>query len=92
MQIHGPAHVHGPHQVNAPHQTQTSRPPQSISDVQTVDQLDISEAGQALSKAHDVSEIRHERVAELRAKIADGSYETGERLEQAVERLLDEIV
>ncbi len=32
-----------------------------------------------------------ERVAEIRDQIATGQYETAEKLEQAVERMLDEI-
>jgi len=91
MQIHGPAHVHGPHPINPPHKVQ---PPQSApqsSGVQGADELNISEAAQAISKARDVPSIRQDRVAEIRAQIAEGVYETEEKLDIAVERLLDEI-
>jgi negative regulator of flagellin synthesis FlgM len=37
------------------------------------------------------SGIRSDRVAELRAQIASGQYETTERLNAAVERMLDEL-
>jgi negative regulator of flagellin synthesis FlgM len=36
-------------------------------------------------------EIRHERVAEIRQQIAAGTYETPEKLEVALDRLLDEL-
>ena len=36
-------------------------------------------------------EIRQQRVEAIRAKIAEGTYETEEKLDIAVERLLDEI-
>jgi negative regulator of flagellin synthesis FlgM len=36
-------------------------------------------------------EIRQDRVDQIRAQIADGTYESEEKLEIAVGRLLDEI-
>jgi negative regulator of flagellin synthesis FlgM len=36
-------------------------------------------------------EIRHERIAEIRQQIAAGVYETPEKLELALDRLLDEL-
>ena len=35
-------------------------------------------------------EIRIDRVAELRRQISDGSYETPEKLDAALDRLLDQ--
>ena len=54
-----------------------------------VDQLEISAEAQALQSTGG---IRSERVAEVREQIAAGRYETAEKLDAAVERLLDEIV
>ena len=54
-----------------------------------VDQLEISAEAQALQSN---SGIRTEKVAELREQIATGRYETAEKIDVAVERLLDEIV
>lgn len=53
-----------------------------------VDQLDISAEAQAMQ---NTSGIRTERVAELKEQIATGRYETAEKIEVAVERMLDEI-
>jgi negative regulator of flagellin synthesis FlgM len=39
----------------------------------------------------DLPDIRADRVAELRAAIANGSYETHDKLATAVDRLFDEI-
>ena len=52
-----------------------------------VDQLEISAEAQAMQSGG----IRSERVAEVREQIAAGRYETAEKLDAAVERLLDEI-
>lgn len=54
-----------------------------------VDQLEISETGQLLSNLSPRSAIRADRVAEIRQAIADGTYETREKIELTVDRLLD---
>ena len=36
-------------------------------------------------------EIRHEKVEEIRRQIADGSYETPDKIQVALDRLLDEL-
>jgi negative regulator of flagellin synthesis FlgM len=55
------------------------------------DQLDISNEADMVSRARDLPEVRTDRVAEIRAAIESGTYETPEKLEVAVGRLLDEI-
>ena len=52
-----------------------------------VDQLDISLEAQAL-QTH--GNVRADRVATIRAEIASGKYETSEKINSAVERMLDE--
>jgi Anti-sigma-28 factor, FlgM len=37
-------------------------------------------------------EIRHEKVDEIRRQIAAGSYETPEKMELALDRMLDELM
>ena len=91
MQIHGPVKVHGPQIVNAPHQNSVSRPQAVNGGLQQVDQLDISDEARAASEALEAAPMRHERVAEIRTQIANGTYETSEKLEAAFDRLLDEL-
>ncbi|MBI82714.1 MAG: flagellar biosynthesis protein FlgM [Planctomycetaceae bacterium] len=91
MQIHGPVKVHGPQVVNAPHQNSVSRPQAVNGGLQQVDQLDISDEARAASEALETAPMRHERVAEIRTQIANGTYETSEKLEAAFDRLLDEL-
>jgi negative regulator of flagellin synthesis FlgM len=55
------------------------------------DQVEISPLGQMLDGISRLPEIRHERVEEVRQKIAAGVYETPEKLEIALDRLLDEL-
>jgi negative regulator of flagellin synthesis FlgM len=55
------------------------------------DELQLSDAAQLIEQTRDVPDIRYDRVAQIRAEIAAGTYETDEKLEMAVGRLLDEI-
>ena len=55
-----------------------------------VDQLEISVEAQQIS-AQGVSDVRADRIAEIRAQIAGGQYETTDKLDAAVGRLLNEI-
>ncbi len=91
MQIHGPTHVHGPQSINAPHRTQAPQPSAQRSNITGADQLDISREADMVSRVRDLPDIRADRVAEIRAAIEEGVYETDEKLELAVGRLLDEI-
>lgn len=54
-----------------------------------VDSLEISAEAQLLSTS-GATEIRADRVADLRAQIASGDYETPEKLDAAVSRMFDE--
>ena len=42
-------------------------------------------------EAAEAGEVRHDLVAAIKQQIADGTYETPEKLDLAVDRLLDEI-
>ena len=91
MHIYGPAHLHGPQQIGAPHTSRVSKPAAPNQSAPIQDELQLSDAAQMLDKVSDVPEIRQERVDQIRAQIADGSYETSDKLDTAVLRLLDEI-
>lgn len=91
MHIPGTTHIHGPHGINAPHAPfrghAASQPPAA----RQADRVDISPAAEAAVRAVESGEIRQDLVNRIRAQIAAGTYETPEKLDVAVERLLDEI-
>lgn len=91
MQIYGPSHVHGSQPIGSPHAARGTEPQQAQPAATPSDQVDISSAGQMLDAIRDLPDIRQERVDQLRAAIASGAYETADKLEGAIERLLDEI-
>jgi len=91
MHIFGPAHLHGPQSVGPPHSPQASKPAPRPDSTPITDEVEISDAARMVEKTGNVPEIRQDRVDAIRARIAEGTYETPEKLDVAVERLLDEI-
>ena len=55
------------------------------------DEVEISSAARLLDQIQNDPQIRAEKLAAIQAAIADGSYESPEKLEIAVDRLLEEI-
>jgi flagellar biosynthesis anti-sigma factor FlgM len=57
-----------------------------------VDQLDLSAEAQGVTETTDTgSEIRVDKVADLRRQIAEGTYDTDEKLSAALDNFLDQI-
>jgi len=90
MQIHGLAHLHGAQPINGPHRTQGAGPTQQTDAWTGVDELDISQEADLVSRVRDLPDVRSDRVAQIRAEIAAGVYESDEKLDIALGRLLDE--
>ena len=91
MHIYGPSHLHGAQQIGPPHASKASKPAESDHPGPIQDELEISDAGRLVDKVHQLPEVRQERVDQIRAQIAAGTYETDEKLEIALGRILDEI-
>ena len=91
MHIRGPAHLHGPQSIGPPHSSRVSKPAPPDHSASIQDELEISDAGRMVDRVRDVPEIRQKRVDQIRAEIAAGTYETDEKLQIAIGRLLDEI-
>ena len=97
MQING---INGAQPVNQTSQVESAKATQATSITNPTDQVDISvEAGlnsQTVDMVNqlqiqDLPEIRADRVTQIREAIEAGTYETPEKLELAIDRLLDEI-
>ncbi len=56
------------------------------------DEVEISDLAILLSQVRDLPDLRLERIAQLQAEIADGTFETPERLTGTVDRLFEELV
>jgi negative regulator of flagellin synthesis FlgM len=91
MHIYGPSQLHGAQPINAPHGARPSQPAVRPESPQIADEVDISEAAQFMEQIQQMPEMREDRVEAVRLQIAEGTYETSDRLNAAIERLLDEI-
>ena len=103
MQIYGPfrvsttqsaSNVQSANSIERGSTTAASSQASSSSTAGPVDQLDLSHAATSASRIDANSAvagegIRFERVAELRRQIADGSYDSPERMDAALDRFLD---
>ena len=90
MYINSVSQVHAAQGINSPHRAAATGSEPSFA-AHTSDQVDISPEAELINQVHNLPDIRADRVAELRAQIASGSYETEERISGALDRLLDEI-
>ncbi len=91
MHIYGPSQLHGPQSIAAPHSLHPAQQAFQPEPSQIVDQIDISEAAQLVEQVRQLPDIREDRVEAVRQQIAAGTYDTSEKLDAAIERLLDEI-
>jgi negative regulator of flagellin synthesis FlgM len=90
MQIQGAVYVHGPQALQGPHRA-AAPAAAAPSSLQPVDQLDISREAQELSQARETTGIRQDLVNRVRREIAAGTYDTEEKFDLALDRLLDDI-
>ena len=91
MEIHGAGGAHGPQPIYPRIASFTVEAGQAAGAQAPRDHVEISPLAQMLDSINGLPEIRHERVEAIRAQIAEGSYETSEKLDVALDRLLDEL-
>jgi negative regulator of flagellin synthesis FlgM len=91
MYIYGMTHIHSAQPIHGPHRAGPPTPAASSPATGVPDQVDISPLADLVAQARDLPEIRADRVAAIRAQIAAGTYETADKLQVAVDRLLDEL-
>ena len=94
MRVDGFSQVHGPQGIRPPHHLggAGAAPGSKPGDVAgPVDKVDISPAAEEAVRAAEAAEDRQAHLASIRQQIAAGIYETPEKVDRAVERLLDEL-
>lgn len=91
MHVYGPAHLHGAQSISSPHSSRAVSPPATSSSRPIQDEVQISDAAQYVEQVRNLPDIRQDRVDQIRAQIAAGTYETDEKMQAALGRLLDEI-
>ena len=98
MQIYGPYRVSTTQNTSGVQRTQAQQPTEPTQpnrSAQAAEELDLSSAA-GVNRMQDTGaiagggEIRIDRVAEIRRQIADGVYETPEKIDAALDRILDQ--
>ena len=69
----------------------TVAPASAAKAAEVVDVVEISQAARLAAAIQDIPDIRTDLVERVKAEIAAGTYETPERLEIAIERLIEEV-
>jgi negative regulator of flagellin synthesis FlgM len=91
MYIQGTSYLHGAQPISGPHRSYNSQPAPPAKSAQGTDEVSISHEADLVSRVREVPDIRADKVARIKAEIANGAYETDEKLDLALSRLLDEI-
>ena len=68
----------------------SSAPPVAAGDVSDV--VEISTAAALAAKVHEIPDVRADLVARVKQEIKAGAYETPEKIDITVERLLDDLL
>ena len=94
MNIYGSQFVHGSHAISGPHainRQQASAPHQTTSP-QSNDQVTLSGAAQQVNQVNESAisngEVRFDLVNRIRMEINAGTYETPDKLEAALDKML----
>ena len=66
--------------------------PKQLQGIRNVtDTVEISEVAKLAAKIQDIPDVRADLVATAKAEIAEGTYETTQRIEVAIERLMEDL-
>jgi negative regulator of flagellin synthesis FlgM len=91
MQIQGTNRIHSPQGINAPHFSTKTSGTQSTGAAGKADRVEISPAANAAIEATEGGRVRADLVNLIRSQIAAGTYDTPEKMNVAMERLLDQM-
>ncbi|MCA9104156.1 MAG: flagellar biosynthesis anti-sigma factor FlgM [Planctomycetales bacterium] len=90
MQIYGFGQIHQAHAVKPTQRFEEVRDAAAASKTQYgPDELEISSEAQEVLASGEASTVRADKIANIREQIANGTYETPEKLEIAMNRLFD---
>ncbi len=90
MEVTGPGSIQGSTPIKQTPQTPEMQPATESKSASPLDEVEISSAGKMLDSLGQSSKVRSERLAQIKSEIEAGTYETPEKLEAALEKLLVE--
>ena len=92
MQIQGTNRIHSPQGINAPHFATKTSGTGSTGAAGKSDRVEISPAATAAMEAAESSgQVRTDLVNLIRGQIANGTYDTPEKMDIALERMFDQM-
>lgn len=66
--------------------------PKQLEGIRSVtDTVEISEIARLAAKVQDIPDVRQDLVATAKTEIASGTFETTQRIEVAIERLMEDL-
>lgn len=74
-------------QARVAYQAETSTPQPARS----ADKVELSPQVQALLEKLRAGDVRQDKVQDVRAQLAEGTYETDDKLNTAIDRLIDDL-
>ena len=93
MPVNGPGSIQNSFPIK-PAQSTSTPPVQKSAEtkpIATSDELEISSTGKMLEHLNQSPEVRAERLAQIKAAIDAGEYETPDKLEIALKKMIAEI-
>jgi negative regulator of flagellin synthesis FlgM len=91
MEVRGLSSASPPAPINRPESTPAVEELQAAGPVSPKDEVEISAVGKMLDDASRTPGIREQRLAEIKAAIEAGTYETPEKLELALARMVEQL-
>ncbi len=91
MDVSSLGSVQGAGPIRSASTASVAKQPSSPVAMSPKDELELSAAGQSLDRVGESAEMRAERVAQIKAAIDDGAYDTDEKLDVALSRMFDSL-
>jgi flagellar biosynthesis anti-sigma factor FlgM len=89
MEIQGPGNINKAHGIEPTRSVNRAEKTEQSTPVSREDAVELTEISKLLSRLSSTPEIRHERVEAIRQEIEHGEYLTDDKLNSAVNRLVD---
>lgn len=91
MEVNGPGSIHRANPASSFRPAVSKSDSSPVKPIEISDKLDISNAAEMLNQLNQSGNLQSERLAQIKSAIEAGVYETPEKLEAALSKLLSEI-
>lgn len=92
MEVNGIGPVSGSQPVRQVAQQAAPEAPAEARPVSPTDELELNSVNSASGEVDMQAEFRNQRIAQIQQQIAEGTYDTDEKLDIAVDRMLESLL